>query len=202
MLKDTYNRCKRKQKHRIRSRQGQWQFFDRLRFLDSVKSRTEAKEKNDNVQETPIREVVVVVPTPGTSISGQEASTSTNMEEQQKPILKRKNPGDDFIKFLKERHEQRNIEMQASTPQRTDEISSFAKHIEMSLRNLSVRSRAMAKNEIFNIITKYEMADIDGQNESPYSTSMNSYASYSPISTTSFKAEQHTDSDMIEFSSQ
>lgn len=41
----------------------------------------------------------------------------------------------------------------------------------MMLRKLSARSRAMAKTEIFNIVSKYEITDIECQTERPYTSS-------------------------------
>ncbi|KAK5637785.1 hypothetical protein RI129_000032 [Pyrocoelia pectoralis] len=187
LIKDSYNRYKRKQKHPTGSaapaKNSKWHFFERLRFLDNTPSQrqsstnimeenttsevadadtyTEVTHEIDLVQDTPtpLREVV---PTPGTSITTQERSTplSANSDKPAKKILKRNRQDDEFIKFLKERQESRNIQLHACQ-QPVDEISTFSKHIEMSLRKLSERSKAMAKNEIFSIISKYEMADID-----------------------------------------
>lgn len=60
----------------------------------------------------------------------------------------------------------------------------------MMLRKLSTRSRAMAKTEIFSIVSKYEIGDIDS--ERPYTSS--SHNSYSPTSAAS--PGHHTQSDL------
>lgn len=99
---------------------------------------------------------------------------------------------------MKERHENRNSQLESlKSQQPVDDISTFTKHIEMTLRKLSARSRAMAKNEIFSIVSKYEIGDIDRQSERLYKSS--SYNSYSTISEAS--SEHQTQNDLMDLSS-
>lgn len=119
-----------------------------------------------------------------TSTTGRSGPVNTNSNNQPRGIIKRRKT-DEFLKFLKERHENRQLQLQAATTsqQPMDEISSFSKNIEMSLRKLSARSRSLAKSEIFSIISKYELMDIDGENSrSCYSSSLSNTTPFSPIS--------------------
>lgn len=130
---------------------------------------------------------------------------------------------------MKDRHESRNSTLESLKCQGQesfDDISTFTKHIETMLRKLSARSRAMAKTEIFNIIAKYEIGDIDEQGERPYTsysysptsagssghqtqsdlsrrqlpcTSTSSYNTYSPISVAS--TEHQLQSELIDLTS-
>lgn len=108
---------------------------------------------------------------------------------------------------MKDRQENRNRQLESLKSQEpVDDISTFTKHIEMMLRKLSARSRAMAKTEIFNIVSKYEIGDIEGQTERPYTDSSyqlsynsnSSYNSYSPISAAS---EHQTQTGLIDLTS-
>lgn len=46
---------------------------------------------------------------------------------------------------MKDRQENRNRQLESLSQESVDDISTFTKHIEMMLRKLSARSRAMAK---------------------------------------------------------
>lgn len=130
---------------------------------------------------------------------------------------------------MKDRQENRNRQLESLKSQESvDDISTFTKHIEMMLRKLSARSRAMAKTEIFNIVSKYEITDIESQTERPYTSSPynshfptiaalsgpqaqsdssrqlsynsnSSYNSYSPISAAS--SEHQTQTGLIDLTS-
>ncbi|KAJ8728928.1 hypothetical protein PYW07_006624 [Mythimna separata] len=109
----------------------------------------------------------LVEPVPGTSTQERSIPQSKSSEKSTSKNTKRKRQKEDeFIKFMKDRHESRNSTLESLKCQGResfDDISTFTKHIETMLRKLSARSRAMAKTEIFNIISKYEIGDIDGQ---------------------------------------
>lgn len=129
---------------------------------------------------------------------------------------------------MKDRQENRNRQLESLSQESVDDISTFTKHIEMMLRKLSTRSRAMAKSEIFNIVSKYEITDIESQTERPYTSSPyhshfptiaalsgpqaqsdssrqlsynsnSSYNSYSPISAAS--SEHQTQTGLIDLTS-
>lgn len=140
-------------------------------------------------------------PVPGTFSSIPERTmplSESSEKSSTKKTTKRKKKDDDFITFLKERHENRNSQLELLRSQQpVDDISTFTKHIEMTLRKLSARSRAMAKNEIFSIVSKYEIGDIDGHSEHPHTSS--SYNSYSPMSSPS--SEHQKQNDLIDLSS-
>ncbi|XP_039276093.1 transcription factor Adf-1-like [Nilaparvata lugens] len=137
---------------------------------------------------------------PGTSKSTQERSNIplSNISEKStaKNTKRKRQKEDEFIKFMKDRQENRNRQLELLKSQDpVDDISTFTKHIEMMLRKLSPHSRAMAKTEIFNIVSKYEIGDIEGQTERPYTSSYisnSSYNSYSPISAASSEHQTQT----------
>lgn len=205
-----------------------WQFYERLRFLENTplerQSCTSVEQEQQSsasvekevtntspgvehedtpheaadtsVHNTPSKEL------PGTSKSTQERSNIPLSNSSEKPTAKntkrKRQKEDEFIKFMKDRQENRNRQLESLKSQESvDDISTFTKHIEMMLRKLSARSRAMAKTDIFSIISKYEIADIDGQSERPFTSS--SYKSYSPISATS--SEHQTQSELYGLSS-
>ncbi|KAI4455602.1 madf domain transcription factor [Holotrichia oblita] len=224
LIRDSYNRYKRKQKHSTGSaapaKNSKWQFYERLRFLEKIplerQSSTSVIEQisntssegghedpplevtDESVHNTPSRESG---PIPGTSTSAPEKSVSLSKscEKTTKNRIKRNRQDDDLIKYLKERHEKRNSELrllESQIQQPDDDISTFTKHIEMTLRKLTAHSRAMAKNEIFGIVSKYEIGDIERESERPYTSS--SYNSYSPISVAS--SQHQTQIELIDLS--
>ena len=126
-------------------------------------------------------------PVAGTSTTLEKptiVTATTNDTKQPRKIAKKRKAEDEFLRFMKERHESRQQEMEVQTTrfQPMDEISSFSQNIEISLRKLSARSRSLAKSEIFNIVSKYELIDIEFENSrSPYASSLsNNTTLYSP----------------------
>lgn len=169
-----------------------------------------------SVHNTILRELVE--PVPGTSTQERSIPQSKSSEKSTIKNTKRKRQKEDeFIKFMKDRHESRNSTLESLKCQGQesfDDISTFTKHIETMLRKLSARSRAMAKSEIFNIISKYEIGDIDGQGEQDghqtpsdlsrrqlpcTSTSSYNTSTYSPISVAS--TEHQSQSELIDLTS-
>lgn len=133
----------------------------------------------------------LVEPVPGTSTQERSIPQSKSSEKSTiKNTTRKRQKGDEFIKFMKDRHESRNSTLESLKCQGQesfDDISTFTKHIETMLRKLSARSRAMAKSEIFNIISKYEIGDIDNT------------STYSPISVAS--TEHQSQSELIDLTS-
>ncbi|KAJ8721012.1 hypothetical protein PYW08_006477 [Mythimna loreyi] len=183
LIRDSYNRYKRKQKQSTGSaapaKNSKWQFYERLRFLENTPSERQSctsveqeqqssasvekevtntspgvkhadtphEAADTSVHNTPSKEL------PGTSQSTQEKSNIPSNSSAKN--TKRKRPKDEFIKFMKDRQENRNRQLESLKSQESvDDISTFIKHIEMMLRKLNARSRAMAKTEIFNIVSK------------------------------------------------
>lgn len=220
-MRDSYNRYKRKQKQSTGSaapaKNSKWQFYERLRFLENTPSERQSctsveqeqqssasvekevtntspgvehedtphEAADSSVHNTPSKEL------PGTSKSTQERS---NIPLSNSKNTKRKRQKEDeFIKFMKDRQENRYRQLESLKSQESvDDISTFTKHIEMMLRKLSARSRAMAKTEIFNIVSKYEIGDIEGQTERPYTSSP--YNSYFPTMAASSGPQAQSDS--------
>ncbi|CAH4030800.1 unnamed protein product [Pieris brassicae] len=123
-----------------------------------------------SVHNTPSKEL------PGTSKSTQVRSNIPLSNSSEKSTVKntkrKRQKEDEFIKFMKDREENRHRQLESLKSQESvDDISTFTKHIEMMLRKLSARSRVMAKTEIFNIVSKYEIRDIEDQTERPYTSS-------------------------------
>lgn len=215
LIRDSYNRYKRKQKHSTGSaapaKNSKWQFYERLRFLENISSERQSftsaiepdantyaedehedsllEATDESVLNTSVMDIEAI---PETSTSTPEISLRKSLEKLPKKKIKQRRQDDGFIKFLKERQEKRDSELLLLKSQQPvdDDISTFTKHVEMVLRKLSARSRAMAKTEIFNIVSKYEIEDIDGHSIRPYTSS--SYNSFSPISTAS--SDQQTTS--------
>lgn len=226
LIRDSYNRHKRKQKQSTGSAapaNSKWQFYERLRFLENTplerQSCTSVEQEQQSsasvekevtntspgvehedtpheaadtsVHNTPSKEL------PGTSKSTQERSNIPLSNSSEKPTAKntkrKRQKEDEFIKFMKDRQENRNRQLESLKSQESvDDISTFTKHIEMMLRKLSARSRAMAKTEIFNIVSKYEIGDIEGQTERPYTSSP--YNSYFPTIAASSGPQAQSDS--------
>lgn len=77
-----------------------------------------------------------------------------------------------------------------STTEIDDDVTSFANHVKSVLRKIHPRLKVQAKNEMFNVLTKYEMIQMYMQEERSLSSGMSNpststISAYSPINTAS-----------------
>ncbi|XP_056633554.1 transcription factor Adf-1-like [Diorhabda sublineata] len=157
LIRDSYNRYKRKQKQSTGfaapAKNSKWQFYERLRFLENTPSERQDCTSIEEEQQS------------SASVEKEVTNTSTGVEHEDTP------------------HEGADTSLESLKSQESvDDISIFTKHIEMMLRKLSARSRAMVKTEIFNIVSKYEFRDIKGQTERPYTSSPSYFPTIAALS--------------------
>lgn len=144
LVRDSYNRCKRKQRRLTSSatpaKNSKWQFFDHLRFLDEApsqrRSSSDILEKGnldlplevinsgneDEEKHQILDENTHLDPTPKiltTDTPTQKTSTFTfkNFNKLTKRSIQRKRNEAEVLKFSKERHKLRQLYLQATPTQ-------------------------------------------------------------------------------------
>ncbi|KDR07173.1 hypothetical protein L798_03121 [Zootermopsis nevadensis] len=174
-----------------------WDFFKRLQFLELVSTErpTACNVDSDSA-------------VPSTSNSPANAQFETQNENSEgcpneasqsskppPPRRKRRNNNlDDILDYLVKRDESRQIAMkQLSANTATeieDDIASFGNHVKAVLRKLHPRLKIQAKNDIYNILSKYEVIHMDMQEATSVTSGMSNQtisevSAYSPTSTAS-----------------
>ncbi|XP_074041519.1 uncharacterized protein [Leptinotarsa decemlineata] len=162
-IRDSYNRFKRKRKMTSGSaapaKNSKWELFERLQFLELV-STERASASNVSF------ETVVSSPMPN-----EEAEILFDIEKNQdiatkpaaKSTQKRKKVEDEFLTYLKKRDDQRQVYFQEMNAFKEidDDVNTFGNHVKSVMRTLNQRFQIQARNEIFNILTKYEHMQMD-----------------------------------------
>ncbi|XP_067005314.2 uncharacterized protein [Anabrus simplex] len=182
-IRDSYNRFKRKRRlgtgSAVPTKNSKWEFFQRLQFLDLVS--TERSTTSNIDQGAPVP-VPAPVPSPSASSTSTQFETESEIIEEcpketsqspKPPLLRRKircdkNIQDASLDCLVKRDESRQLTMHqlsAITTESEDDVASFGNHVKAVLRKLQPRLRIQAKNDIFNILSKYELKQMDMQEE-------------------------------------
>lgn len=175
-----------------------WEFFERLQFLELVP--TERSTASNVYSDSTVPSTWTANEQSETQ-SGKSVQCPNEAPQSQKltpppppPNKKRRKKEDDFLDYLKKRDESRQMLMEelsakTSATEIEDDVTSFGNNVKSVLRKLNPRLKIQAKNEIFNILTKYEMLQMDMQETSlspAMSSSTTSFISqYSPVSTPS-----------------
>ncbi|XP_072389673.1 uncharacterized protein [Diabrotica undecimpunctata] len=165
-IRDSYNRYKRKKKMATGSgapaKNSKWELFERLRFLEQISTERASASNisSESLMSTEEAEIPFVSEENlDTSIQpAPEAAKSTHP-----PAKKRKKVEDDFLTYLKKRDDQRQIFLQEinTIKENDDEVNRFGNHIKSIMRKLNQRFQVQARSEIFNILTKYELMQMD-----------------------------------------
>lgn len=213
-IRDSYNRCKRKNKLPTGSsaslKTTKWMLYERLRFLEKIPTErasvatveaenTEGGESSEETSITGISEQRRL----SEEISGEERSneeasgpgkgTAETSGRKKKKTCQLDNnlQISSLLQHWKERDKQRQeqIKIMAEEKEKADKdgINSFCSHIGTILKKLPPGLRVEAKTKVFNLLAEYELRSINK------SSSLGS-ASYSPHSNESYSTSNITHS--------
>lgn len=171
-----------------------WELFGKLQFLESITT-----EKPDSSNSKTVTSVTLTANEQSESQPkiSEECLNEGSQSPKPPPLppsskrKERKKSQDTFPEYLKKvSHSQQisraELSINTSTHAVEDDITSFGNHVKTVLRKLNSRLQVEAKNEIFNILTKYEVAQIDiEEGEAILGISSSSASLYSPRSTVS-----------------
>ncbi|XP_063833541.1 uncharacterized protein LOC135082691 [Ostrinia nubilalis] len=163
-LRDSYNRCKRTNKKRTGSasfKTTKWCFFNVLRFLDAhSEQESEVKIKTDNSNDEDSQ------PYDETNFEFCPVDDGDTKEEKyEKAYIIDTDVEVGILERKKRNCEQdssyQNTEVPAKTKKRDDEIDSFCTYIGAILKKINPALRVEAKSKIFNLMSEYEMKDMN-----------------------------------------
>ncbi|RZF47722.1 hypothetical protein LSTR_LSTR005986 [Laodelphax striatellus] len=175
-IRDSYNRFKRKRKMTSRSvpaKNSKWELFERLQFLEQESAETPIFPPVSDRATASNMSFETVVPSP---MSNEEPEIHFNIEENQytsaqpstkstsqPPVKNRKKVKDEFSTYLKKRDNKRQVYFQElnALKETDDVVDTFGNHAKSVLRKLNPRLQIEAREEILNILTKYELLQIE-----------------------------------------